>query len=173
MNSLTNNGVRGLPEKTPNPEANSDPEQDLEGLAAEVLNESSGSSVLDDIVDAEIVPNAEVVAGDRSDVVEAEAIEPAERSYLDMPPRAYATPAGPVNFNQKRLQTKGGAVAGVLLGILSMVGAFLTSYSLINAFLGLVLSTWGMGSGANRLASAGVVLSIIGLILSFALGVTR
>jgi len=77
-----------LPEKTPNPEANSDPEQDLEGLAAEVLNESSGSSVLDDIVDAEIVPNAEVVAGDRSDVVEAEAIEPAERSYLDMPPRA-------------------------------------------------------------------------------------
>jgi len=47
-----------LPEKTPNPEANSDPEQDLEGLAAEVLNESSGSSVLDDIVDAEIVPNA-------------------------------------------------------------------------------------------------------------------
>jgi len=78
-----------------------------------------------------------------------------------------------VNFNQKRLQTKGGAVAGVLLGTLSIVGAFLTSYSLINAFLGLVLSTWGMGSGANRLASAGVVLSIIGLILSFALGVTR
>ncbi len=162
-----------MPEKTPKPEANPDPEQDLEALAAEVLNEPSDASLLGDVVEAHVLTDAEIAAGAHSDVVNAKAIDPAERSYMDAPPRAYSTPAGPVDFNQRKLQRKGGAVAGVLLGTLSIAGAFLTSYSLINAFIGLALSAWGMSLGANKLATAGAVVSIIGMLLSLALGVLR
>lgn len=162
-----------LPEKTPNSEVNPGSEQDLEALAAEVLDEPSDASLLGEIVDAEVVPDEEANAADQSDVVNAEAILPSEQSFLDKPPRAYAVAAEPVDPKQRKLQTKGGAVGGVLLAVLSIVGAFLTSYSLINAFIGLALSAWGMGSDARRLASAGVVLSIVGIILSIALGVAR
>lgn len=162
-----------LPEKTPNSEVNAGSEQDLEALAAEVLGEPSDASLLGEIVDAVVVPDAEANAADQSDVVDAEAVLPSEQSYLDKPPRAYATAAEPVDSKQRELQTKGGAVAGVLLAALSIAGAFLTSYSLINAFIGLALSVWGLSSGANRLATTGVFLSIIGMILSLAFGVTR
>ena len=73
---------------------------------------------------------------------------------------------------QRKLQTKGGAVAGVLLGALSIAGAFLTSYSLINALLGLALSAWGFSSSANKLARTGLILSTIGIVLSIVLGGT-
>lgn len=162
-----------LPEKIPNSEVNPASEQDLEALAAEVLGEPSDASLLGEIVDAEVVPDAEVNAANQSDVVNAEAVQPAEQSYLDKPPRAYPIAAEPVDPKQRKLQSKGGAVGGVLLATLSIAGAFLTSYSLINAFLGLALSAWGLSSDARRLATAGVFLSIIGLVLSIALGVTR
>ena len=162
-----------LPEKTPNSDVNPVSDQDLEAIADDVLAEPSDASFLGEIVDAEVVPDAELVAGDLPDVVNAEAAQPSERSYLDAPPRAYATPAGPVDSKQRKLQTKGGAVAGVLLGTLSIAGAFLTGYSFINAVIGLVLSAWGWGSSANKLAKAGAVLSIIGMILSIALGANR
>ena len=166
-------GSRGLPEKTPNSEVNPVSDQDLEALAAEVLEEPSDALLLGDIVDAEVVPDAEVVTEAQSDVVTAEAVKPSERSHLDVPPRAYTIPAEPVDPKQRELQSKGGAVAGVLLGTLSIVGAFLTSYSLINAFLGLALSAWGLNSSAKKLAKAGLALSILGLILSLAIGITR
>ena len=165
---------QGLPEKTPNSEAKPVSDQDdLEALAAEVLDEPSDASLLGDIVDAEVVTDAEIVAPDHSGVVNAEPVQSSERSYMDMPPRAHITPAEPVDPKQRRLQTKGGAVAGVLLGTLSIAGAFLTGYSLINAFLGLALSAWGLNSSASKLAQAGVILSIIGVILSISFGVTR
>lgn len=166
----------GLPEKTPNSEVNSDSypdDQDLEALAAEVLDEPSDATLLGDVVDAEVVPDSEVIAAAQSDVVDAEIVQPSERSFLDAPPRAYVTPAEPVDPKQRELQTKGGAVAGVLLGTLSIAGAFLTSYSMINAFLGLALSAWGLTSSAKRQAKAGLILSIIGAVLSFGLGVAR
>lgn len=156
-----------MPEKTPNPEANPDAEKDLEALAAEALDEPYAASADDDVVEAIAVTAA------HSEIVNAQAIEPLERSFLDAPPRAYAIPAGPSDFNQRKLQTKGGAVAGVLLGLLSIAGAFLTGYSLINALLGLALSAWGMSSGSSRLATAGAVLSIIGLILALVFGLAR
>ena len=164
---------QGLPEKTPNSEDNVVSDEDLESLAAEVLDEPSDASLLGEIVDAEVVPDAEVIAEDQSVVVDAEAVQPSERSYLDKPPRAYATPAEPVDPKQKKLQTKGGAVAGVLLGTLSIARAFLTGYSLINAILGLALSAWGLNSDASKLAKVGAILSTIGVILSVAFGVAR
>jgi len=147
--------------------------QDLEALAAKVLAEQSDESLKDDIVEAEVVDDAEVVNEDQSDVVEAEAVHSSEQSYMNMPPRAYALPAGPVDSKQRQLHTKGGAVAGVMLGALSIFGAFLTGYSAINACLGLLLSSWGLSSSAKKLATTGLVLSLIGLILSLALGTTQ
>ena len=165
---------QGLPEKTPNSEAKPVSDQDdLEAIAAEVLDEPSDATLMDDVVDAEVVPDAEVIAVEQSDVVAGEVVQSSERSYLDRPPRAYVTPPEPIDPKQRKLQTKGGALAGVLLGALSVAGAFLTSYSLINAFLGLALSAWGLNSSASKLARAGAILSIIGIILSFAFGVTR
>ena len=171
-----------MPEKTPNQDANGASlpqsseakplsDQDLEALAGDVLETPDKASVANDVVDAEAVVDSEAVAAQDADIVEAEVVD--ERSYMDAPPRAYAVAAGPVNFNQRKLQTKGGAVGGAILGALSIMGAFLTSYSSINAFVGLVLSVWGLNSGSNRLATAGLVLSLIGLVLSIALGITR
>jgi len=138
-----------------------------------VLDEPSDATHLEDVVDAEVVPDAEAIAKDQSDVVAGEVVEPSERSFLDKPPRGYVTPPEPVDPKQRKLQTKGGAVAGVMLGALSIAGAFLTGYSLINAFLGLVLSAWGLKSSASKLAKAGVILSVIGMVLSFAFGLPR
>lgn len=164
---------QGLPEKTPNSEAKPVSDQDdLEALAAEVLDEPSDATLMGDVVDAEVVPNAEVIVEGQSDVVAGEVVQPSERSYLDKPPRAYVTPPEPVDPKQRKLQTKGGAVAGVLLGALSIAGAFLTSYSLINALLGLALSAWGFSSSANKLARTGLILSTIGIVLSIVLGGT-
>ena len=170
-----------LPEKTPNSEANSVSDDDLEALVAEVLETPveapPGGEVIDaDIVDEEIV-DAEVVEAEalpNSAVVKSEEVNGgSEKSFLNVPPRAYAVPAGPVNFNQGKLQTKGGAVGGVLLGALSIAGSFLTIYSVINAFIGLALSLWGLNSGERKLAQIGMVLSGIGMVLSFILAVAR
>lgn len=161
-----------LPEKTPNSKTDPVSNKDLESLAAEVLDEPSDSTLMDDIVEAQVVPDAEVITAHQSDVVNAEIIQTSDRSFLDAPPRVYVTPAEPVDSKQRELRTKGGAVAGVLLGSLSIAGAFLTGYSLINAFLGLVLSAWGLSSNASKLARGGLILSIIGAILSIALGVS-
>ena len=159
---------QGLPEKTPNSQGKTDPEQDLEALASELLGEPSDATLMGDVVDAEVVTEAEVIAVDQSDVIAGEVVEPSERSFLDKPPRGYVTPPEPVDPKQRKLQTKGGAVAGVILGALSIAGAFLTGFSLINAFLGLALSAWGLNSSASKLAKAGVILSVIGMVLSFA-----
>ncbi len=165
-----------LPEKTPNSEVNPVSDDDLGAFATEVfetpVEAPPGGEVIDAyIVDAEIV-DAEVFPD--SAVVEAEEVEGgAEKSFLTAPPRAYAVPAGPVNFNQGKLQTKGGAVGGVLLGVLSIAGSFLTIYSVINALMGLALSLWGLNSGERKLAQIGMVLSGIGMVLSFILAGTR
>ena len=91
---------RGLPEKTPNSDANPVSEkddQDLETLAAEVLEEPSDATLMGDVVDAELVPDDEVITKGQPDVVIAEPVQPSERSFMDAPPRAYVTPAEPVD----------------------------------------------------------------------------
>jgi len=179
-----------LTEKTPNQDvdgspsthlsdANSGSEQDIKPLETEGLDSSEDNSLDGDIVDAQIFDDAEEVID--AEVIEAigvddelnEDVKTADRSFMDMPPRAHVVQAVPVSFNQRKLQTKGGAIGGVLLGTLSIVGAFLTGYSLINAVLGLMLSAWGLNSGAKKTAKIGLLLSAIGVGLSFAMGLNR
>lgn len=94
-------------------------------------------------------------------------------SSTTSPPVATFPLAAAENFDRYRLQLKGGAVGGVLLGGLSIVGAFLTGYSTINAVMGFALSLSGLGSSSPRLAFVGVVLSVVGVVLSSVLAVNR
>jgi len=64
----------------------------------------------------------------------------------------------------------GGAVASVILGVLALLGALVTSFSAINAVLGFFLGLWGLQSPRKRLAGAGIVLCIFGFIVPIAVG---
>ena len=66
------------------------------------------------------------------------------------------------NLLQGNLAAQGGAVASVVLGIWSIIGAAITSYSVINALLGLMLGIWGMSSN-GRWPVLGLILCLIGL----------
>lgn len=68
-----------------------------------------------------------------------------------------------VDSPQVNLAARGGAVASVVLGAWSIIGATVTSYSIINAFLGLALGCWGMSSNV-RWPWLGIALSIAGIV---------
>jgi hypothetical protein len=173
LNTLWNIGARGLPEKTPNSQDDPKTDQDLEALAEEVLSQPSDATNFPDVVDAVDVSDSESSYQQDEDVIVAATMLPPEHSFLDAPPRAYAVASEPIDPKQMALQRRGGAVGGVLLGALTIAGALLTNYSLINGCLGLALSFWGLSSGLNRTAIVGVVLSILGMSLTIALGFTR
>jgi len=87
---------------------------------------------------------------DGSSVVMAELVEEA--------------PVEPVQvFPEVNLAARGGAIASIVLGVWSIVGAAITGYSFINALLGLMLGFWGMTSDV-RWPWLGVVLSLVGLL---------
>ena len=156
----------------------------IEKIAAEVWGQPNPSQPAEAIIDAEVVEAEAVDAvdvgaeDDRAGVVTAEAV-----NNFDAPPVShaigtnhdlqlatgiYADPQIPAAFNQLSMQTKGGAVGGVLLGLLAIGGSWLTAYSIINAILGLALSCWGLRSSARQWAAAGIALSLVGAILSMA-----
>ena len=66
------------------------------------------------------------------------------------------------NLLQANLAANGGAVASVVLGAMSIIGASVTSYSVINALLGLMLGLWGMSSNV-RWPWLGLMLSLVGI----------
>ncbi len=57
----------------------------------------------------------------------------------------------------------GGAMASVFLGILSIVGALLTPWSLVNAGMGIAFGLWGFASPRKGLAMAGILASLLGI----------
>ena len=153
-------------------------DQAIEEMAAEVWGQSTNSqSDAEAIIDAEAVDAEEVGAKDAgATVVTAEAVNDFTAPPVCHGPEAdydvllatgiYADPEVPAAFNQINMQTKGGAIGGVLLGLLSIGGAWLTGYSIFNAALGLMLSCWGLRSSARQWAGAGIALSLVGGILS-------
>lgn len=66
----------------------------------------------------------------------------------------------------ENIAAKGGAVGSFVLGVLAVIGSFVTSYSIINAVLGLLLGLWGLSSRSRRLAVIGLALSMLGMIFS-------
>ncbi len=73
------------------------------------------------------------------------------------------TPVQP-QVERENVAASGGAVASVVLGIWAIVGSFLTSWSVINAILGLFLGTWGLSSPKRRLSLFGMFLSSVGVL---------
>lgn len=88
-------------------------------------------------------------SSDESTVVMAELVDESWAKIEEVLP--------PVN-----LAARGGAIASVVLGAWSIIGASITGYSFINAVLGLMLGFWGMTSDV-RWRQLGLVLSLVGL----------
>lgn len=66
----------------------------------------------------------------------------------------------------QNLAAVGGAIGSVVLGTGAIVGSLITPYSMINAILGLGLAIWGFRSPRKRLTTIGLVVSLIGLLMS-------
>ena len=75
-------------------------------------------------------------------------------------------------FSPTNLAARGGAVASVVLGAWSILGAMITSYSVVNALLGLALGSWGMSSNI-RWAWLGIALSLAGIVFCAITGAAR
>lgn len=64
------------------------------------------------------------------------------------------------------IAANGGAVGAVILGIWAILGSLLTYWSMINGILGLALGIWGLRSKRSRMAWIGIILSLIGALMS-------
>ena len=73
-------------------------------------------------------------------------------------------PPIPAKFNPQNLAARGCLVASVVLGAWSIIGAWITAYSVINAMLGLALGFWGLSSNV-RWPWLGVALSMAGILV--------
>lgn len=67
----------------------------------------------------------------------------------------------------------GGAMASVLLGVLSMAGAWLTPWSMVNAIMGIAFGVWGFASPRKGLALAGILTSLLGILWNLWLTANR
>ena len=61
------------------------------------------------------------------------------------------------------LAANGGAVASATLGVWALLGSLLTSMSIINGLLGICLGLWGLTSRKKALATAGILLCVLGI----------
>lgn len=96
------------------------------------------------------------------------------QSFQPDSPLTY-TPAPPIPEDMDNVAAVGGAVSSLVLGIWSIVGSFVTSLSVINAVLGLILGAWGLSSNKHRIAGIGICLCLAGIVFSFGnfLGLSR
>ncbi len=64
------------------------------------------------------------------------------------------------------LSANGGAVGALVLGIWSIIGVFITNWSIINGVLGLLLGLWGLTSGKRRMAWIGIAFCLVSIFLA-------
>ena len=76
------------------------------------------------------------------------------------------TPPPPIPEDLDNVSAVGGAVAALVLGAWSIVGSFVTPWSMVNSCLGLLLGLWGMSSRHRRWAIVGMALCLIGLLMA-------
>jgi hypothetical protein len=67
----------------------------------------------------------------------------------------------PAPKHMEHLASKGGAVGAIVLGVLAFFGSFITSYAILNSFMGLALGLWGLKSNYRRTAFIGMALCLI------------
>lgn len=124
---------------------------------AQGKNDPSSDLVDAEIVDAEIVP-AVLVDGNSTHASEAPT-----SAHLDSPGHEESRFDTDVN----RLSAKGGAVGGLLLGLLGLVGMAFSSYSIFNVLMAIAFSIWGLKSPLRRTAIAGLLIAFAGLVFFF------
>ncbi len=76
--------------------------------------------------------------------------------------RRQTTP--PMPSEMDNVAAVGGAVGAFVLGAWSLLGAFVTPWSIVNAALGVVLGIWGISSRRRRLAWIGLMLCLASVI---------
>ena len=113
-------------------------------------------------------------ASDTSQIHEAELANPVAdgQDNFDTKNALLATPAGlgfsnapPIASNMENMAANGGAVGALVLGIWVVLGSFITSWSLINGILGLVMGFWGLTSRKQRMAWVGIALCLVGIFM--------
>ena len=87
--------------------------------------------------------------------------EPMEHALLD------TVPVGDVELFRMNQAANGGAINSVILGTFTIVGAFLTPWSLLNGCLGIFMGMWGLTSIKKKTAGLGILLCFVGLVLCF------
>lgn len=102
---------------------------------AEEKNDPPEAPVVAEIVEAEIVP---VVAATHASLRQGS---------------GFAT-------DVNHLSAKGGAVGGLLLGLLALAGMPFSSHSLFNALLAILFSIWGLKSPLRKTAIAGLLITM-------------
>ncbi len=136
--------------------------------------EKSSDSDNSDIADANVVeaslasdPTTESV---ETSVVEAELADSVDPESTSQPlvQQKAVTGSGPpkISANMDNVSAIGGAVGALVLGFWSLIGAFITNWSIINAVLGLLLGFWGLTSYRRKMAWVGIVLCLISMFLS-------
>lgn len=80
-------------------------------------------------------------------------------------PLAYTAPP-PIPEDMDNVAAVGGAVGALALGIWSIVGSFITPWSIVNSGLGILLGFWGITSRHRQWALFGMVLCVIGFVLT-------
>ena len=121
-------------------------------------NNDPPTDVIDaEIVDAEIVP---AVLGEGQDP-HAAAVSPTDH------PDPQFHRESLFDTNVSRLSAKGGAVGGVLLAVLGLVGMPFSSYSFFNVVLAIVFSIWGLKSPLRKTAMTGLLIGLAGVVAYF------
>lgn len=142
-------------------ESDEDEKQDppAQEFVAELVDEAESNETVEDVA-------AGVLDGEPVSAVAAAAGAPAigyTPSILQPPkPATYQQPAPSPLAN---LSAKGGAVGAMVLGVLSFAGSFITSYAILNSFMGVALGLWGLKSNHNRMALFGILLCLVSAFL--------
>ena len=88
-------------------------------------------------------------------------------NYAPPPPPQYAYPPMPLYAPALPVEKNGAAVAGLVIGIISMVAWLLPIVGVPLSIVGLILASRGRRLFTNRtMATAGLVLCIIALVLA-------
>ena len=159
-----------------NPEELHSPDQDLRS-AADYLSESPQSEKSDVNADSgNLQPVEAIVVAEFADTYEASPGSPARDSshvVVGGPPdpaalrRFHDVVSTPLSGGSlDNISANGGAVGALVLGIWSLVGVFITNWSIINGILGLLLGFWGLTSGKRRMAWIGIGLCVLSIFLS-------
>ncbi len=144
----------GSPAKSPSPSPSAGDQQGDSAATEPKLSDNRSP------LDAVVVPSADSdVAYPQVAIVEAALVGPPPASFR----RFSETPKIPTKLDN--IAANGGAVGATVLGVWSLIGVFITSWSIITSVLGLLLGFWGLTSGRRRLAIFGIVMCLASILL--------